>query len=572
MSTWPRTKIGIAGAFALVGTLLFAMASCSEEENAPCSADTDCLRGEVCEDSVCEAIECARIGDCPGSGRTCLMDLQQCSIKECAVIRGGEELTCPDSRSFCLEAGPYVSSCVAPEGARCGGPSDCAVFGPGFTCCDGLCAESCGGDLPLPVADMGAPTDDGGVPIEPTDAGPGVDQGPSSAGLCGPCQGDLDCASLGEGAKCTALGGQGSFCTSYCENDGACPSGFRCVEGPNQCLPISFQCEGCLVTGCADGETCNANTGECLGPQSFCGACSDDDGCGEGLTCARVGRTTHCLSSCAGGCAAGQICDEGLCKPMSGQCDACQGTCAGNTPYCDPDTAQCKACGPGVPCGAGQVCNVNTFTCEASAVQCATDIDCLTMPGLSGVCLVGQCVDCLVDSDCRPRHACSAQHTCEPSPCGGVTCQAGSSCDATTGRCTPGCSTANDCADPTAQACDSTTGQCYYTDGTCDLGGGSSVCGPGSQCVSNFIVELSNPGRGVCNCESSTPGGGGLFDPPPVGDIVGCLNTSSCDYGGDLFGGGGFDFGDDFGFGDDSSSSSANKGSCWSLFGDIGFP
>lgn len=56
--------------------------------------------------------------------------------------------------------------------------------------------------------------------------------------LCAPCLTDNDC--LGPGARCTMVGDQGGRCTTACETDAQCPSGYNCVGvgfGDVQCLP-----------------------------------------------------------------------------------------------------------------------------------------------------------------------------------------------------------------------------------------------------------------------------------------------------------------------------------------------
>src|SRR5690606_13271884 len=56
--------------------------------------------------------------------------------------------------------------------------------------------------------------------------------------LCEPCVADGDC--VGAGARCTALGDQGSRCTTACVVDGDCPEGFVCqgvAHDAVQCIP-----------------------------------------------------------------------------------------------------------------------------------------------------------------------------------------------------------------------------------------------------------------------------------------------------------------------------------------------
>lgn len=529
MTIWPRIRAGAFVALGLIGVVAAGATGCSEEEGASCGADNDCERGQICEDAVCTALECVRIGDCPGTGRTCLFDLRMCSAKECATAIDGIELTCSGARSYCIDGGSFGRTCVDPASLSCSGIADCAPLGAAFTCCQGLCTTECsavGPDALLPL-DMGTPdaqTDMGQV----TDTGPIVDMDvPATASLCSACRGDGDCAELGAGARCTAIGASGSFCTSACgASGGTCPAGFQCVEGLDQCLPGIFECRGCLATPCGGGEVCDVFTGECKAPQGFCGTCADDDGCTNGLRCGPLGNFQRCFEPCPGGSCntAGQICQDGFCKPESGMCDACGGACGGATPFCHAQSGQCRQCGAGAPCDGGLTCNLTTNTCTESGPGCQSDIDC-SSPALP-ICFNGACIQCFDDSQCPPRNACNAAFTCEPAPCAGVECQRGSMCDNNTGRCAPGCNSVNDCVDPLTQGCDASTGQCYYQDGTCNLGGGEAVCAPGSQCVPDFFVSLQFPDRGVCTCVSSMP------ELPFVApdDIIGCHNRDTCIY------------------------------------------
>lgn len=92
-----------------------ALAACDAEGGGgSCGGDDACGRGEICRDDECTIIRCDRLGDCPGSGRTCLEDLRQCSAKECADInQDGTERTCSDDK-VCLDDGPFRHSCVEP--------------------------------------------------------------------------------------------------------------------------------------------------------------------------------------------------------------------------------------------------------------------------------------------------------------------------------------------------------------------------------------------------------------------------------------------------------------------------
>ncbi|MEZ4470927.1 MAG: hypothetical protein R3F60_09025 [bacterium] len=479
----------------------FGLVGCDDEEakGGGCASDSQCERGSVCEDGACAIIQCTGIGSCPGSGRTCLLDLRQCSPKECADAVNGAELACPPERSICLESGAFRASCVA--SLPCEDTSDCGGIA-GLTCCGGECRADCPDQGVIPVQDMSVPMPDAGPP---TDMGPPrPDQGMTSTGeLCSPCRGDGDCAPLGDGARCTPLGGDGAFCASACAGANDCPAGYQCVDGLGLCLPVDLRCVACLQTPCAAGSVCDTRTGDCVEPQGVCGSCTGADGCRQGLTCAPLGGRQYCFEPCQNGACGDEslACEDGLCKPVGGRCDACGGSCRGDTPYCIEAEARCGQCGPGSPCPEGLSCDLANYAC-VERDGCLGDIDCQAP---TPVCFNGGCVACLQDTDCPARNACNAMQQCEPDPCRGVECQRGSQCDAQAGRCSPGCNADADCVDNTGQmrpmTCNVETGQCFFNSGVCDVGQGDGVCAPGSTCTPSFL----DPNLGVCDCALSDP-------------------------------------------------------------------
>ncbi|MCB9537797.1 MAG: hypothetical protein H6704_16210 [Myxococcales bacterium] len=496
----------VLGPWALCSMVAVLGFACDDDEGGGgCASDQACGRGMICEDGACKAVACTGLQSCPGTGRTCLVDIRQCSQKECADVVDGVETTCAPGAS-CIEDGPFRGSCVQPGGVSCGNTGDCLPLGDTYQCCEGLCAENCADSSVItPAEDMGVPPPGDGGPLPGTDMGPGgPDMGapPGGGELCSPCAGDGECAGLGDGARCTPIGANGGFCTSACDPAGDdCPRGFGCVQGLNQCLPESFECSGCVVDGCPDGQVCDVASGDCTAPRGVCGGCGDDGDCQAGLQCAQLGGSGYCFAPCAAGgtCADGLSCEEGVCKPAGGVCDPCLGACGGATPFCRPD-GSCGQCGEGVPCPMGMVCDVATATCMEPQMggSCNSDIDCqgADLP----YCFGGECVECFQSSQCPARTRCDQNWRCVAAPCEGVACPQGSVCSEQSGRCDPGCQSNNDCALPNEMGCNGETGQCYYLDGRCDLGGGDGVCAPGSQCNPGL-----DPNYGNCSCRKVDP-------------------------------------------------------------------
>jgi len=509
--------------------LTTALVGCQEGGggDASCNLDPDCPRGTICEGDVCTELPCGNLGECPGTGRTCLADLRMCSPQECNTPS-----TACEAGESCLTSGPFRNTCLSGGGLACSADAECSPYGDGFRCCEGMCSDACveRDAIVVDPADVGPADDgvseDGGDP----DQGPvDPDMAPPMGGeLCARCANDADCAALGAGAECTPIGNTGSFCTSACAAPQDCPIGYTCLDAVGQCIPANYNCETCPAAACEAGLVCDVASGECGPPRQACEPCTGDE-CGAGLECGQAGGQAVCLADCADGgmCPAGYICDGALCQPEGGACDACGGACAPPTPVCLQNEARCVECDAVTPCGEGQVCDLASNTCqnEGAGCGCVGDVDCGGCLGLP-ICYRGQCVACLEDADCPPRFACSDNQQCVSSPCSGVACQQGAQCNPQSGACVDAmgqlaCSGSQDCAVPDAMACNQQSGQCFYTDGTCDPPGGDGVCPPGSNCSVNPFLMTSS-----CTCKKVDPIG------MPFGpDLVACHPGGVCFHG-----------------------------------------
>jgi hypothetical protein len=487
-------------------TLCFLGGCESDIQGKSCSQDSECLRGSICQDDVCTTQACDTIEDCTGSGRTCLVDLNQCSPKECGDLNAeGNILSCEEAQ-YCLTQGPYQFSCsTIGENDSCTADQECNGHPNGSVCCNNTCSMTCNSSGGITAGTTAGETTwemsgemSGEMAGEMAGIIGGTNAGTMSttpASLCSTCIIDSDCSELSPNAQCELLPNGESYCTRPCDEANSCPGEYICLTMTNLCVPRTYECVDCLKTPCTSGTFCDLDSGTCISPQPLCSSCSEDAACIGDLVCAPIGSRKTCLNPCNDGmCTAGSSCVDNACIPDNQVCDACNGSCSDETPYCLNEEARCVACTATNPCINGLNCDLSTNTCveQTNPGSCLSDIDC--EEGL--LCFNGGCVQCFQDTDCAPRNICNLDSfSCEYSACAGVECHRGSSCNAQDGLCAPGCSTADDCAVPEAMGCNTSTQQCYFLDGRCEFGG-DGVCPPGSQCVINPLTMMA-----TCSCK-----------------------------------------------------------------------
>jgi hypothetical protein len=215
-------------------------------------------------------------------------------------------------------------------------------------------------------------------------------RGTVANGVTGSCWDDPDCAS----GRCSAVESQ--TCAGACYAGGAagqsctynrdCAPGLQCYWGslwPNQtCQPIANkpgQGQSCnLTVGCQPGLYCSKSSPSAAG------------------TCQALATTGEpCISSnlLVNPTAPGYGCESQVAVALLGPGDACS---------VSPDR-----CGPGLYCGAGNVCREMTGVGEACAFNNGQYVGCI-----GGYCDVGgQCIQvypdvCLTDWDCAPYGVC----------------------------------------------------------------------------------------------------------------------------------------------------------------------
>ena len=279
--------------------------------------------------------------------------------------------------------------------------------------------------------------------------------------VCVGCLVDGNCGGATSGKVCTA----GKTCADGCRGTG----GNGCQAG-NVCTSVDTsigQCFECL----ADSDCGGATSGKVCSASNTCvNGCrgSGGNGCQAGNVCTSVdtsiGQCFECLADgdCGGAtsgkvCSASNTCVNGCRGSGGNKCPAGE-TCSST----DASIGQCFDCLADSDCGgatSGRVCDVATNTCVdgcrgSGGNACPSGKVCT-----SADTSLGHCVQCVADGDC-----------------GGKT--SGKVCDVATSTCVDGCrgSGGNGC--PTQEKCSSTNsdiGQCTRAgNGDAGTDGGST--------------------------------------------------------------------------------------------------
>ncbi len=536
----------------VIAILLVAYAARRRPDpNLPCGG---CPPGlSVCDSVTGQCVACTA-GDathCP-SGQPFCTNANQCAVclgdttgcppgtfcdrgTRCVACRGS--IDCPPGR-VCLPDGSGCVECLADR--DCGGDPAKPYCGPGNSCvaCRAAPTDTCGKDSPTAPHCLSPP------------------------GVCVRCRGDGDCPG---GGFCVARApGAPPSCVQCVEGDPkrACPGGqfcvaggtcAQCVEGdPARACPPGQAClGGQCVRGCLTNSDCGpaSSTPNCIG--GVCVACASDQQCASafpgllpfcanglcvecqvdqngkqkgcsnpatpvcvGSVCEQCGRDSDCKDN-----PRGPFCEKVVTSHGTGYaCVACTSDeyCAQHnpaTPWCDPASYSCVACGPGHSCPADQpVCGKKgrCVSCDAGhgcpggmwcsdpdggqCIQCRGDLDCAGRKG-APFCdtASGMCVACRGKSDCPP-----GAPVCLPDESSCVQCTANSDCRTPpNGRCSASpdalytcveCDTPADCSNPNARYC--AGHRCLECQGDSDCGGGACVSG---KCVSCLPSALRPP-------------------------------------------------------------------------------
>lgn len=348
------------------------------------------------------------------------------------------------------------------------------------------------------------------------------------------CDGSGACTTGGTATDCSPYVCSAGACKNPCVTSADCVSGLVCSAGACiSAVPLGGACtlgSDCASGFCADGVCCDtACTGTCMacttskkgqgsdgtcGPivagsdpdnectQQAAGSCGTTGACSGSGTCQLYPSGTSCGSStCQGNTVQGQVCDgNGSCIPTSGGVDCSPYVCSGGS---------CKN-----PCSSSSEC-VSGYQCVAGACKPLGSLGttCTTGSGCqSGFCVDGVCCDTACTGLCM---ACSAA-------------KKGQGGDGTCGPIGAGTDPDNECA---AQA-KSTCGQ----DGMCDGAGACGKWAQGTECLAAVCAGTSVTtasqcdGSGTCvagTVQQCVPGykcvGGGC--------ATSCTDNTSCDIG-----------------------------------------
>jgi hypothetical protein len=309
----------------------------------------------------------------------------------------------------------------------------------------------------------------------------------------------LSCAPLFLGLAAVACSGSGPVSGGNCVTNRDCPTDEVCYAG--QCRKTSkSSCDG--DAACPAGQFCDLSSGVCRERQTT--LCQNDEACPPSQRCNTT--TSVCIDG-ARGCTS-------------------ESQCAMIGKHCDLATQQCKDCVDSSHCQNGWMCAAGTCVDPNNTTTCTGDFTCgppnticeagMCVPGCaapanplacgmgtscnatSGRCTPDQAT-CSQDAECGPPTG-----ICESSRCiagctqpGGLTCTGGNVCEASTGRCAPpsGCSGDVQCGAP-ARVCENSA--CVPG---CSQPGGLA-CGAGTVCdnASGRCVPLQGPCMSDTQC------------------------------------------------------------------------
>ncbi len=471
---------------------------CTSQLSSTCGTTGVCDGFAKCQlyssTTVCSPPTCADNGFtlrktdlCNGNGNCIDAGDQDCSPFAC---NGGACITSCTLDSQCA-SGAYCAgpNCLAkqPDGTSCSADKQCT----NGHCADGVCCNTaCVGGCQACTAALkgfGQSGTCGNILAGNDPENECPDQGASSCGANGSCDGAGACGKYTSGTTCVAAGcadGVTLLNASTCNGTGTCQpngtqncNGYACSGGAcftscgsdAQCAP-TFYCNGVVCSAKkANGTICSTAV-ECAS-----GSCADGTCCNTACTtacraCDLVGKLGTCSTVAQGTtdpplCSGANTCDAiGSCSKANGQ------TCA-----------QASECGSGfcvdnVCCGSA--CNGACQACSAATKGAGAD-------GVCGSAQIGTDphADCALQlaSSCGTTGSCNGSGACSRYPASTI-CNA-ASCSGTTLNKEDFCNGSGTCVDSGTQPC----GNYLCAGGACP-----TSCSADAQCSASAYCMLSN--------------------------------------------------------------------------------
>jgi len=538
---------------------------CTRTAVATCGLDGTCdglgacrnhPDGTVCVAGACSATTASVVG------------IKKCQAGQC--VAGGSEVCtpfgCDSANNQCFGSCANDGQCAATQsckggscglkiqGARCAKADECES---GY-CVEGVCcAQACDG--PCQICDsVGAKGECVFVSEGRADPrGMCRDEGVSTCGKSGVCNGKGACALYGVGTSCSSpmCSGNSAVPASTCDGNGTCVQGspiscgsFKCVSGvcPGNCA-ISTDCvspNACTAGSCGlkeQGQSCGGNS-ECKSAVCADGVCCDKGCSGACQACnlaASVGKCTSVNSGASDphGICTGERKDASTCAE-NGLCDGsggCQKYASGTV--CSPESCSSDRATAASTCdGAGKCSGPAAVMCspykcngDRCGQSCSSDNDCIS----PNTCLNGSCGPKPQGSNCSSANQCQsgfcAQGVCCDNACSGVQCKA---CNLQGSRGT--CAfVSQGTIDPAGKCVNSNTicgpnGTCN-ANGSCRLGSSGTQCAA-PECASATSVTAASlcDGAGSCSTPAPQACGGGLYTCSSGACRTSCSSDNDC--------------------------------------------
>jgi Cellulose binding domain len=446
--------------------------------------------GVVCAAEACVGFMRTTTGTCDSAGGCSGASAQSCTPYQCAA----DAKTC---RTSCMTDADCVSpnTCVnnscgkKPLGGACGADAECnsAICAQG-RCCSAACTGTC-----KSCAVAGSEGTCRNIPDGMDPLGQCADEGATTCGLDGQCNGAGACRKYAANTTC----GMDS-CSAGAEHPAPrCDATSTCAPGAlRSCSPYVCGTTNCK-TSCASSADCVAGF-TCVG--SVCTQLSNGMPCTSAAMCTSgyCEQGVCCNTGCAAACVACNLTGKvGTCSPVAAgtaptpatQCTDMGSTTCGTDGKCNGAGA-CRSYAVGTACGAAS-CTGSTLSSPRSCDGAGA-----CRPATTSSCTPYQCATTACKTSCTTTAAdCTTGNTCVTMSCGkipiGGTCSSGLNSDCASNFCVN-----NVCCN---SAC---TGTCM----SCSLTGSVGTCSPiatgdpplvAAQCPMAASTTCGNDG--TCN-------------------------------------------------------------------------